>query len=140
LAELTAMVHVLAQAAHLSSLWNRLSAQHIALGCTCTMTGISVTLEDFECDIADYLWAESDRLNEPEVSAFLVQPGPIAKQQKPVRDILRRLGDDEASGAVAEWLLIRLTKTLESYAQLHAPAPEAPLLGGSTAWRKGYRA
>lgn len=134
------MVNVQAQAAHLSNLWNRLSAQHIALGCTCTMTGISVTLEDFERDIADYLWAESERLNEPQVSAFLLQSGPIAEQQKPVREILQRLGDEEAIEPVAEWLLLRLTKTLESYAQLHAPAPEAPLLGGSSAWRRGYRA
>jgi hypothetical protein len=42
------------QAAHLAALWHRLSAQHIALGCSCSMSGISVTLEDFERDIADY--------------------------------------------------------------------------------------
>ncbi len=134
------MVNVQSQAAHLSNLWNRLSTQHIALGCTCTMTGVSVTLEDFERDIADYLWAESERLNETEVGAFLLLPGPIDSQIKPVRHILERLGNDEAIEPVAEWLLKRLTKTLESYSQLHAPAPEAPLLGGSSAWRKGYRA
>ncbi|CAM8645054.1 hypothetical protein MCEMSEM18_03645 [Comamonadaceae bacterium] len=134
------MANVQSQATYLSNLWNRLSTQHIALGCTCTMTGVSVTLEDFERDIADYLWAESERLNEPEVGAFLLHRGPIDSQIKPVRHILERLGNEEAIETVAEWLLQRLTKTLQSYAQLHAPAPEAPLLGGSSAWRKGYRA
>ena len=28
------------------------------------MSGMSVTLEDFELDIADYLWAESERLGQ----------------------------------------------------------------------------
>lgn len=55
------------QAAYLADLWHRLSAQHIALGCSCTMSGISVTLEDFERDIADYLWAESERWGEKAV-------------------------------------------------------------------------
>ncbi|MFD0666711.1 hypothetical protein ACT80S_03240 [Ramlibacter sp. MAHUQ-53] len=128
------------QAAYLAELWHRLSAQHIALGCSCTMSGISVTLEDFERDIADYLWAESERLGQAAVVAFLLAPGPVSEQVQAVRGILARLEADEAEDAVAEWLLARLTKTIESYAKLHGPAPEAPLLGGSNAWRKGYRA
>jgi hypothetical protein len=128
-----------AQAAYLADLWHRLSAQHIALGCSCTMTGISVTLEDFERDIADYLWAESERLGEAEVVAFLLAPGPINAQDRAVRGILERLGTDAASETVAQWLLPRMTKTIESYAKLHGPAPEALLLGGSNAWRRGYR-
>ena len=85
------------QAAYLSDLWHRLSAQHIALGCSCSMTGISVTLEDFERDIADYLWAESERLGQAEVVGFLLAPGPIASQDRAVRGMLDRLqaGDDD---------------------------------------------
>ena len=128
------------QAAYLGDLWNRLSAQHIALGCSCTMSGISVTLEDFERDIADYLWAESERWGETAVEEFLLAPGPVAEQDKAIRGILARLEDGNCSDGVAAWLLPRMTKTIESYAKLHGPAPEAPLLGGSTAWRKGYRA
>lgn len=127
------------QAAYLADLWHRLSAQHIALGCSCTMSGISVTLEDFERDIADYLWAESERLGEKAVEDFLLAPGPIAQQDKAIRGILQRLEDDACQDGVAEWLLPRMTKTIESYAKLHGPAPEAPLMGGSQAWRKGYR-
>ena len=127
------------QASHLSELWHRLSAQHIALGCSCTMSGISVTLEDFERDIADYLWAEAERLGQPEVVAFLLEPGPINEQERAIRDILARLEDGQAGDAVADWLLQRMTKTIESYAKLHGPAPEAPLMGGSNAWRRGYR-
>lgn len=127
------------QAAHLAALWHRLSAQHIALGCSCGMSGISVTLEDFERDIADYLWAESERLGQARVVEFLLAPGPIASQDRAIRNILARLEADEADDDVADWLLTRMTKTIESYAKLHGPSPEAPLLGGSSAWRKGYR-
>jgi hypothetical protein len=127
------------QATYLSDLWHRLSAQHIALGCSCSMSGISVTLEDFERDIADYYWAESERLGQAEVAAFLLAPGPIDSQDQAVRGILSRLQAGEASDDVAQWLLPRMTKTIESYAELHGPAPEALLRGGSGAWRKGYR-
>lgn len=127
------------QAARLSGLWNRLSAQHIALGCSCLMGGVSVRLEDFERDIADYLWAESERLGETAVAAFLLAPGPIATQDKAIRQVLERLEADEAERPVAQWLLARLTRSIESYASLHGPAAEAPLRGGSKAWRGGYR-
>lgn len=127
------------QAARLSGLWNRLSAQHIALGCSCLMGGVSVRLEDFERDIADYLWAESERLGETAVAAFLLAPGPIATQDRAIRQVLERLEAGEADRPVAQWLLARLTRSIESYASLHGPAPEAPLMGGSKAWRGGYR-
>ncbi|MBU6224602.1 MAG: hypothetical protein KGP13_07190 [Burkholderiales bacterium] len=127
------------QAAYLYGLWNRLSGQHVALGCSCTMSGMSVTLEDFEHDIADYLWSESERLGQTHVVAFLLAPGPIASQDRAIRGILTRLEEEYVPDAVTEWLLPRMTKTIESYAKLHGPAPEAPLLGGSSSWRKGYR-
>jgi hypothetical protein len=127
------------EAARLAALWHRLSTQHIALGCTCTMSGISVTLEDFERDIADYLWAESERLGQPEVLAFLLASGPLAQQSQAVRGILDRVQQGQASQAVSQWLLTRLGRTLDSYARLHSPAPQAPLMGGSSAWRQGYR-
>ena len=103
------------------------------------MTGLSVTLEDFELDIADYLWAESERLGHNEVIAFLLAPGPIALQEQAIRGILRRLEEEEVGEVITDWLLPRMTKTIESYAKLHGPAPEAPLFGGSSSWGKGYR-
>jgi hypothetical protein len=127
------------QAAYLSGLWNRLSGQHVALGCSCTMSGMSVTLEDFEHDIADYLWAESERLGQTAVVNFLLLPGPIASQDQAIRGILSRLEEEDIDDAITDWLLPRMTKTIESYAKLHGPAPEAPLFGGSSSWRKGYR-
>lgn len=127
------------QAARLAELWHRLAARHVALGCSCTMGGISVTLEDFERDIADYLWAESERLGATSVCAFLLAPGPIAEQPQAVRDILRRLQEGAAEDADAHWLLSRLTRTIESYARLHGPVLEAPQMGGSRAWRTAYR-
>ncbi len=103
------------------------------------MSGMSVTLEDFERDIADYLWAESERLGQAEVVVFLLKAGPIASQEQAIRHILNRLEQEVVSEAVCDWLLPRMTKTIESYAKLHGPAPEAPLFGGASSWRKGYR-
>ena len=112
------------QTERLLGLWSALALQHVALGaaCACAMGGVSLRLEDFELDIADYLHAESDRLGEREVCAFLTVPGPIESQKNPVRDVLTRLEAGEASGAVAKWLLARLTRTLESFAKLHGPS------------------
>jgi hypothetical protein len=138
-AELPTMLTAQLQAAKLAHLWNRLSAQHIALGCSCLMGGVSVRLEDFELDIADWLWAESERLGQPAVAAFLLAPGPIEKQDKAVRLILERLEAGEATQEVADWLLTRMTKSIESYAKLHGAVPDAPLMGGSRAWRGSYR-
>ena len=109
------------RAERLAHLWSRLSAQHVTLGagCGCMVGGVSVSLEDFELDIADYLWAEGERLGETVVVAFLLQPGPIDQQEKPVATLLARLENAEADEAVTDWLLSRLTRTLDSFARLH---------------------
>lgn len=112
------------RAERLFHLWSRLAAQHVTLGagCGCAMGGVVVSLEDFERDIADYLWAESERLGEVAVEAFVLAPGPIEAQERPVLDLLARLEAGEADEAVADWLLTRLARTLESFARLHGPA------------------
>ena len=112
------------RAERLANLWSRLSAQHVTLGagCGCMTGGVSVSLEDFELDIADYLWAEGERLGEVAVVAFLLQPGAIDQQVKPVANLLARLEDGEADEAVADWLLSRLVRTLDSFAKLHGPS------------------
>jgi len=111
------------RAAHLLGLWSRLSAQHVTLGsgCGCGVGGVSVSLQDFELDIADYLWAESERLGVRSVEAFLLLPGPIAEQRQPVMHLLGRLEAGEADEADTDWLLTRLARTLESFAKLHGP-------------------
>ena len=112
------------RAERLANLWSRLSAQHVTLGagCGCMTGGVSVSLEDFELDIADYLWAESERLGQNEVVAWLLQPGPIDQQVKPVMTLLTRLEEGEADEVVADWLLTRLARTLDSFAKLHGPS------------------
>ncbi len=112
------------RAARLAQLWSRLAAQHVTLGagCGCMVGGVSVALEDFELDIADYLWAEGERRGESAVVAFLLLPGPIDQQARPVASLLARLEDGEADDAVADWLLVRLVRTLDSFARLHGPA------------------
>lgn len=112
------------RAERLANLWSRLSAQHVTLGagCGCMTGGVSVSLEDFELDIADYLWAESERLGQTEVVAWLLEPGPIEQQVKPVMTLLNRLEEGEADKVVADWLLTRLARTLDSFAKLHGPS------------------
>ncbi len=112
------------RAERLANLWSRLSAQHVTLGagCGCMTGGVSVSLEDFELDIADYLWAEGERLGQNEVVAWLLQPGPIDQQSKPVMTLLTRLEEGEADEVVADWLLTRLARTLDSFAKLHGPS------------------
>ena len=111
------------RAERLAHLWSRLAAQHVTLGagCGCMTGGVSVSLEDFELDIVDYLWAESERLGVAPVVAFLLAPGAINEQVKPVMLLLTRLENGEADEAVADWLLTRLARTLDSFARLHGP-------------------
>jgi len=127
------------EAARLADLWHRLSSQHVALGCSCTMAGLSVSLEDFERDIGDYLWAEGERLGEAAAVALLLASGPMRTQEHPIRDVLCRLQEADADAQAAGWLLARLSKTLDSYAALHGPVQEAPLFGGSRQWGRAYR-
>lgn len=112
------------RAARLAQLWSRLSAQHVTLGagCGCMVGGVSVSLEDFELDIVDYLWAESERLGETEVVVYLLEPGPIEQQRKPVMNLLNRLEEGDVDERVADWLLTRLARTLDSFARLHGPS------------------
>jgi hypothetical protein len=112
------------RAERLANLWSRLSAQHVTLGagCGCMVGGVSVSLEDFELDIADYLWAEGERQGQTEVVAWLLQPGPIEQQVKPVMTLLTRLEEGQADELVADWLLTRLARTLDSFAKLHGPS------------------
>jgi hypothetical protein len=111
------------RATRLGHLWSRLAAQHVTLGagCGCMTGGVSVSLEDFELDIVDYLWAESERLGVAPVVSFLLAPGAINEQTKPVMLLLTRLEEGEADEAVADWLLTRLARTLDSFARLHGP-------------------
>jgi len=109
------------QARHLRDLWNRMAARHVTMGagCGCGMMGVSVTLEDFERDIADYLLAEAERLDEPEAAALILAPGPIDDQAQAIRQLLSNIEEGHASAVAAAWLLPRLSKTIESFARLH---------------------
>jgi hypothetical protein len=126
LAEMAAMADP--RARHLLGLWSSLSARHVALGgnCGCGFGGISVSLGDFERDIADYLYAEAERLGETGALALLCADGAPAEQEQPVRALLERLCEDGGDARAADWLLPRLARTLESFAKLHGPTgPQA---------------
>jgi hypothetical protein len=108
-------------------MWEDLARQHVSMGggCACGIGGVTVRLQDFEHDIADYLVAEAERLKQADVLALLsqhVQFDPPGEDE--IVKVLRAMADTESppSPAVVEWLLQRLERTLNSFAKLHGGA------------------
>lgn len=115
-----------AEARHLLSLWETLSRQHISMaaGCACGAGGVTLLLEDFEQDIADYLLGEAERNKRVEVIAFLrAQAFMEDTQLWSLSHLLKGLIDDagtvQPSTEVSSGLLKRLGRTLSSFAKLH---------------------
>lgn len=112
-------------------MWEDLARQHVSMGggCACGIGGVTVRLQDFEHDIADYLVAEAERLKQADVLALLMQhvqfdpPG-----EDEIVKVLRAMAGGEAdagpppSQEVVLWLLQRLERTLNSFAKLHGGA------------------
>lgn len=119
-----------ARASRLLLLWNDLARQHVSMGggCACGIGGVTVRLEDFEHDIADYLYAEAERLGNHEVLALLARhiqlenPAPDE-----ISNVLKALAstDDPVPETVAQWIVTRLDRTLTSFARLHGGAKGA---------------
>ena len=115
-----------AEARHLLSLWETLSRQHISMaaGCACGAGGVTLLLEDFEQDIADYLLGEAERNKRVEVIAFLrTQAFMEDTQLWSLFCLLKGLIDEDGtvrpSAEVSCGLLKRLGRTLSSFAKLH---------------------
>lgn len=105
----------------LLSLWSDLAIRHIALGasCGCGAGGISVRLEDFELDIADYLLDAGVRSDDPEVATFFRAMEQAGPREEPLRALLADVREDRVAAAVGQWLLPRVERTLRSFAELH---------------------
>ena len=113
-------------AQELLDIWQRLSSQHVALatGCACGIGGVTLRLQDFEQDIADYLLAQAERGQRADIVAFLRRHGFDEAAGIWRLDALLGALSDAAPGAHAEpeasdFLLSRLGKTLRSFAKLH---------------------
>jgi hypothetical protein len=113
----------------LLAMWSELSMRHVALGtaCACGMGGISLRLEDFELDIVDYLHDAAARSDEAAVVVWgqaelraVADSGEVRR----MRDLIDTLRHPQTPEAVRAWLLLRLEKTLRSYAELHGPRLE----------------
>ena len=112
------------QAERLLDLWSALALRHVALGgaCGCGAGGVSLRLEDFELDIADYLQDGGERHEDAEVATWFqsrqgADPGP-----QPLRDLLDAVLAGNVPQPAAAWLLPRLERTLRSFAELHGGA------------------
>ena len=120
----TSMVAV--EARRLYAQWESLSRQHVSMasGCACGAGGVSLLLEDFEQDIADYLLGEAERNKRGETIAFL-QMHAFDEETKlwSLSHLLRALIDEDGrvqpSPDVGAGLLQRLGRTLSSFAKLH---------------------
>lgn len=115
-----------AQARRLLDMWENLSRQHVSMaaGCACGAGGVTLRLEDFEQDIADYLLGEAERNKREMVISFLQAHGFIQETQLwSLSRLLQALIDEEGtvkpSPDLRTGLLQRLGRTLDSFAKLH---------------------
>jgi hypothetical protein len=105
----------------LSRLWSDLAMRHVALGssCGCGATGVSLQLVDFELDIVDYLEDAGLRSGIVDVEAFFRARPASQATGAPLQALLEGLERDALAPEASEWLLGRLERTLNSFAELH---------------------
>ncbi|MDM0039806.1 hypothetical protein QTH89_25755 [Variovorax sp. J22G21] len=109
------------RASRLSRLWSELAMRHVALGssCGCGAGGVSLQLVDFELDIVDYLEDQGLRSGVAEVEKFFRARPTSEATGLPLQTLLEDLERDEFAAEASEWLLARLERTLNSFAELH---------------------
>lgn len=109
------------RASRLSRLWSELAMRHVALGssCGCGAGGVSLQLVDFELDIVDYLEDQGLRSGVTEVEEFFGARPTSQATGLPLKTLLEDLERDEFPAAASDWLLLRLERTLKSFAELH---------------------
>lgn len=109
------------RASRLSRLWSELAMRHVALGssCGCGAGGVSLQLVDFELDIVDYLEDQGLRSGVAEVEEFFRAHPTSEVTGLPLKTLLEDLERDEFPAEASEWLLARLERTLNSFAELH---------------------
>lgn len=121
------------RAEQLLDLWSSLSMQHVALGagCACGMGGISLRLDDFELDIVDYLIDAGVRSGVAEVVTHFTEMQQRAEEgqamgsrAQPLRRLLEEIRLGRLRSAVSAWLVPKVERTLNSYAELHGPKLE----------------
>lgn len=108
-------------ATRLLAMWDELAYRHVSLGsaCACGAGGISLRLEDFELDIVGYLEDAGLRCGVAEVVAFF--QGGAAEGEEPLRRLLLDAQAQRLPGAVSDWVLAKVERTLRSFAELHGP-------------------
>lgn len=115
------------EAKRLLDTWDRLSRAHMVAGggCSCGIGGVVVALADFEQDIVDFVDAEAERLERPDVRHHLETLG-RSEDAWSIRHLLSSLSVSErataADDAVASFILERLGRTLQSFEKLHGSA------------------
>jgi len=115
------------RAATLSRLWSELAVRHVALGssCGCGAGGVSLQLIDFELDIVDYLEDQGLRSGVREVEEFFRARPTSQATGLPLQTLLEDLERDVFAAEASAWLLARLERTLNSFAELHGGRPQA---------------
>ena len=109
------------RASRLSRLWSELAMRHVALGssCGCGAGGVSLQLVDFELDIVDYLEDQGLRSGVSEVEDFFRARPTSQATGLPLQTLLEDLERNELPAEASKWLLARLERTLNSFAELH---------------------
>lgn len=116
---------VAVEARELLDIWDRLARQHVALAgsCACSVGGVTLQLQDFEQDIADYVLGQAERNGRADVAALLNRDGRDADGKWSIGALLAALVEmAPAAGAELEagaFIVARLGKTLRSFVKLH---------------------
>lgn len=108
------------EARELLDIWDRLARQHVALAgsCACSAGGVTLQLQDFEQDIADYLLGQAERNGRGDVVALLRARGRADDGTWSIGALLDALAR-VPEGDAGTFLVARLGKTLRSFAKLH---------------------
>jgi hypothetical protein len=110
------------EADELLEIWRTAAGRHIALGgCACGVDGVVLKLDDFETDIAEYLLDEAVRFDCHDAVALMKTVARRPEGGWDLAALLVALGkpSTEVTKSGRNFLLIRLGRTLSSFAESH---------------------
>lgn len=113
------------RASNLVETWGRLSRQHLSggQGCGCSFGGLMFQASDFELDIVEFVIGDAGQAGLPGVEAYVDAVSKRGPDRYSLPALLKALEDGErrdASEAVIDFVVERLTTTLTNIEQAHA--------------------
>lgn len=113
------------EARALATLWSSMARRHVSMGsaCSCGIGGVTLQLQSYEQDIVDYVVAEAEKRQRPDVLDFLErQARADADSGWKIPLLLTHLEAAGVESDIAQFILERLGRTLHSFAEMHGDA------------------